>query len=73
MFTSFILHMALGKGRSGSFLLLVLGPPCCLGRLLDLWLINSEWFLESCCFMIMFFLIKCDLLGFMSGVEGEHV
>ena len=30
------------KATSDSFSLLVLGPPCCLEQLLDLWQTNSE-------------------------------
>lgn len=36
MSTTFTVRMDLEKGRLDSFLLLVLGPPCCLGRLSDL-------------------------------------
>ena len=72
MFTSFTLHTALGKGILGGCLLLVSGHPCCLGQLLDLWLINSELvsllFSES---SLSF--AECALLGFISGVEGGHV
>jgi hypothetical protein len=46
MSTIFIGSMALGKGTLDSFSLLGLGPPCCLGQLLDLWLTNSEIFSE---------------------------
>lgn len=42
MCTTFIVHMDMGKVRSDNSSLLVLGLPCSLEQLLDLWLTNSE-------------------------------
>lgn len=51
MSTIFIVSMVLEKGRLDSSLLLGLVHPCYLGQLLDLWLTNSEIFVELCCIL----------------------
>ena len=44
MCTTSTVSMVLGRGKLDNCLLLVLGPLCCLGQLLDRWLINSKVF-----------------------------
>lgn len=73
MCTISIVRMVLGKGRLDSFLLLGLGPPCCLGQLLDLWPTNSEIFSVLCsdffiALLIGFaFLLYFDFIHWLQG------
>lgn len=73
MSTIFIVNMVLEKGRLDSFLLLDLGPPCCLGQLLDLWLTNSEILSELSFFIYLFFLdlVSHSILPSCSECRGR--